>query len=213
MVRAQVGPELDMKHFTPSYKPWDQRLCAVPDGDLFHDIRAGRASIVTDTIDSFTADGIRLTSGEELSADIIITATGLKLNTLGDVKVSVDSEPVAFGEHMAYKGMMLSDIPNLILTFGYTNASWTLKAELTSNYTCRLLQYMDRNGYRVAVPRRDAQVQDAPFLNFTSGYVQRGKGMLPKQGDRKPWQVHQNYLQDTLTIQYGRVNDGVMQFQ
>ncbi|WP_022962473.1 flavin-containing monooxygenase [Halopseudomonas pelagia] len=213
MVKTQVGPEVDMKHFTPAYKPWDQRLCAVPDGDLFHDIRAGRASVVTDTIETFTADGIRLASGEELPADIIITATGLKLNALGDVNISVDGQPVAFGEHMAYKGMMLSDIPNLILTFGYTNASWTLKAELTSNYTCRLLRYMDRKGYKVAVPRRDADVQDAPFLNFTSGYVQRGEGMLPKQGDRKPWQVHQNYLQDKLTIQYGRVDDGVMQFQ
>ena len=213
MVKTQVGPELDMKHFTPSYKPWDQRVCAVPDGDLFHDIRAGHASVVTDTIESFTEDGIRLSSGEDLKADIIITATGLKLNALGDVQISVDGEAVAFGDHTAYKGMMLSDIPNLILTFGYTNASWTLKAELTSNYTCRLLQFMDRKGYRVAVPRRDADVQDAPFLNFTSGYVKRAEGMLPKQGDRKPWQVHQNYLQDKLTIQYGRVDDGVMQFQ
>ncbi|KAA0696874.1 NAD(P)/FAD-dependent oxidoreductase [Halopseudomonas laoshanensis] len=213
MVKTQVGPELDMKHFTPAYKPWDQRVCAVPDGDLFHDLRAGRASVVTDTIERFTADGIRLASGEELPADIIITATGLKLNALGDVQVSVDGQPIAFGEQTAYKGMMLSDIPNLILTFGYTNASWTLKAELTSNYTCRLLRYMDTKGYKVAVPRRGAEVQDEPFLNFTSGYVQRAEGMLPKQGDRKPWQVHQNYLQDKLTIQYGRLDDGVMQFQ
>lgn len=213
MVRAQVGPELDMKHFSPSYKPWDQRVCAVPDGDLFHDIRAGRARIVTDTIDRFTPDGIRLASGEELTADIIITATGLKLNALGDVQISVDGKTIALGEHMAYKGMMLSGIPNMIMTFGYTNASWTLKAELTSSFTCRLIRYMDRKGYRIAVPQQDAAVQEAPFLNFTSGYVQRAKGMLPKQGDRKPWQVHQNYLQDKLTIQYGRVDDGVIQFK
>ena len=213
MAKTQVGPDVDIRHFTPSYKPWDQRVCAVPDGDLFHDVRAGRASVVTDTIDTFTDKGIRLSSGEELEADIIVTATGLKLNALGDVGISVDGEPVTFGERMAYKGMMLSDIPNLIMTFGYTNASWTLKAELTSNYTCRLLRYMDSKGYRIAVPRSDPSVNVEPFLNFTSGYVQRAEGMLPRQGDRKPWQVHQNYLQDKLTIQYGRVDDGVMQFQ
>lgn len=213
MARTQIGPGIDMKHFTPSYKPWDQRLCAVPNGDLFHDIRAGRASVVTDTIEAFTENGLRLSSGQELEADIIITATGLKLNAMGDVKVSVDGEPVVFSDCMSYKGMMLSDIPNLILTFGYTNASWTLKAELTSNYTCRLLRHMDRKGYRVAVPHRDPSVKTEPFLDFTSGYVQRAANTLPKQGDRRPWQVHQNYLQDKLTIEYGRVDDGVLQFQ
>ncbi|MFN3580345.1 MAG: flavin-containing monooxygenase [Pseudomonas sp.] len=213
MAKTQIGPDVDIKHFSPSYKPWDQRLCAVPDGDLFHDIRAGRASVVTDSIECFTEKGVRLSSGEELEADIIVTATGLKLNALGDVKVSVDDQPVVFGERMAYKGMMLSDIPNLILTFGYTNASWTLKAELTSNYTCRLVRVKDRKGYRDATPRRDPSVQVEPFLNFTSGYVQRAEGLLPRQGDRKPWQVHQNYLQDKFTIEYGRVDDGVMQFQ
>ncbi len=213
MARTQIGPGIDMKHFTPSYKPWDQRLCAVPNGDLFHDIRAGRASVVTDTIEAFTENGLRLSSGQELEADIIITATGLKLNAMGNVKVSVDGEPVVFSDCMSYKGMMLSDIPNLILTFGYTNASWTLKAELTSNYTCRLLRHMDRKGYRVAVPRRDPSVKTEPFLDFTSGYVQRAANTLPKQGDRRPWQVHQNYLQDKLTIEYGRVDDGVLQFQ
>jgi len=213
MAKTQVGPDVDMKHFTPSYKPWDQRLCAVPDGDLFHDLRAGRASVVTDTIESFTEKGIRLTSGEELQADIIVTATGLKLNAMGDVKMTIDDKPVAFGDCMSYKGMMLSDIPNLVLTFGYTNASWTLKAELTSNYTCRLLRYMDSKGHRIAVARRDPSVGIQPFLDFTSGYVQRAEGMLPKQGDRKPWQVHQNYFADKMTIQYARVDDGVMQFQ
>ncbi len=213
MAKAQVGSEVDVKHFIPSYKPWDQRICAVPDGDLFHDLRAGRASVVTDTIESFTEKGIRLSSGEELEADIIVTATGLKLNAMGDVQVSVDGETVAVAERMSYKGMMLSDIPNLILTFGYTNASWTLKAELTSNYTCRLLRHMDSQGYRIAVARRDPAVQNMPFLNFTSGYVQRGAHVLPKQGDRKPWQVYQSYLADKLTIQYGRVDDGIMQFK
>ena len=213
MVKTQVGSDVDMKHFSPSYKPWDQRLCAVPDGDLFHDVRAGRASIVTDTIERFTPRGILLSSGEELEADIIITATGLKLNALGDVALTVDNEPVAFGDCMSYKGMMLSGIPNMIVTFGYTNASWTLKAELTSNYTCRLIRHMDRKGYRMAVAYRDPSVGVMPFLDFTSGYVQRAADTLPKQGDRAPWQVHQNYLKDKLAIQYGRIDDGVVQFR
>mgnify|MGYP001264287011 FL=1 len=212
MVKTQIG-DVDMKHFTPDYKPWDQRVCAVPDGDLFRDVRAGRASVVTDTIDSFTENGIRLGSGETLEADIIVTATGLKVNALGDVTVSVDGTPMPFNERMSYKGMMLSDVPNMIVTFGYTNASWTLKAELTADYACRLLRHMDKHNYREAVVRRDASVQEQPFLDFTSGYVQRAANVLPKQGDRAPWQVHQNYLKDKLTIQYGRIDDGVMQFQ
>ncbi|WP_328190133.1 flavin-containing monooxygenase [Marinobacter sp. OP 3.4] len=213
MAQTQAGSDVDMKHFTPSYKPWDQRLCAVPDGDLFHDLRARRASVVTDTIERFTPRGILLSSGEELEADIIVTATGLKLNALGDVTLTVDGEPIVFGDCMSYKGMMLSDIPNMIVTFGYTNASWTLKAELTSGYTCRLLRYMDRKGYRMAVPRREPAVGEKPFLDFTSGYVLRAADLLPKQGDRAPWQVHQNYLKDKLTIQYSRIDDGVLQFR
>ncbi|WP_425055506.1 flavin-containing monooxygenase [Pseudomonas abyssi] len=212
MVKTQIG-DVDMKHFTPDYKPWDQRVCAVPDGDLFRDVRAGRASVVTDTIDSFTENGIRLSSGETLEADIIVTATGLKVNALGDVTVSVDGTPMPFNERMSYKGMMLSDVPNMIVTFGYTNASWTLKAELTASYTCRLLRYMDKYNYRTAVVRRDVSVQEQPFLDFTSGYVQRAANVLPKQGDRAPWQVNQNYLKDKFTIQYSRIDDGVMQFQ
>ena len=212
MVKTQVG-DVDMKHFPPDYKPWDQRVCAVPDGDLFRDVRAGRASVVTDTIETFTENGIRLHSGQELEADIIVTATGLKVNALGDVVLTVDGAPMLFNERMSYKGMMLSDVPNMIVTFGYTNASWTLKAELTADYACRLLRYMDKHNYREAVVRRDTSVQEQPFLDFTSGYVQRAANVLPKQGDRAPWQVHQNYLKDKLTIQYGRIDDGVMQFQ
>ena len=212
MVETQVG-DVDMKHFTPDYKPWDQRVCAVPDGDLFRDVRAGRASVVTDTIETFTENGIRLNSGQELEADIIVTATGLKVNALGDVVLTVDGTPMLFNERMSYKGIMLSDVPNMIVTFGYTNASWTLKAELTADYACRLLRHMDKHNYREAVVRRDASVQEQPFLDFTSGYVQRAANVLPKQGDRAPWQVHQNYLKDKLTIQYGRIDDGVMQFQ
>lgn len=212
LVQDQVGSGVDIRHFTPSYKPWDQRICAVPDGDLFHDLRAGRASVVTDTIERFTPGGILLSSGEELEADIIITATGLKLNALGGMALTVDGQPVTPGDCMSYKGMMLSDVPNLVITFGYTNASWTLKAELTSNYTCRLLRYMDRKGYRMAVPRGDPSVGARPFLDFTSGYVLRATDILPRQGDREPWQVHQNYLKDKLAIQYSRLDDGVMEF-
>lgn len=213
LLQRQVGSDIDMKHFTPRYNPWDERICAVPDGDLFHLLRSRQVEMVTDTIDHFTRDGIRLSSGRALDADIIVTATGLKLNAMGDIQVEVDGEPVRPAERMSYKGMMLSDVPNLILTFGYTNASWTLKAELTSNYTCRLLRYMDRKGYRVAVPRRGPEVQEQPFLNFTSGYVQRAQHLLPKQGNRAPWQVHQNYLKDKYIIQYGRLDDGALQFQ
>lgn len=213
LAQRQIGSGVDMKHFTPDYRPWDQRVCAVPDGDLFHMLRSRRVDIVTDTIDRFTPGGIRLASGQELEADIIVTATGLKLNALGDVRLEVDGKAMAVADCMAYKGMMLSDVPNLMLTFGYTNASWTLKAELTCNYMTRLLRYMDRKGARMAVARRDPAVKALPFLDFSSGYVQRGVDVMPQQGDRECWRVHQNYLKDKYMIQYGRLDDGVLQFQ
>lgn len=213
LLGRQVGADVDLKHFTPSYNPWDERVCAVPDGDLFQLLRARQVEIVTDTIERFTADGIRLNSGAQLAADIIVTATGLKLNVLGDARLTVDGEPVNTAERMAYKGMLLSDVPNMILTFGYTNASWTLKAELTVNYMTRLLRHMDRKGLRTVVARRDPAVQEQPFLDFTSGYVQRAADILPKQGDKPVWQVSQSYLKDKLIIQYGKLDDGVLQFQ
>ena len=213
LLQRQLGSAVDIKHFSPSYNPWDQRVCAVPDGDLFHMLRAGQIDIATDTIDHFTAQGIQLSSGQELEADIIVTATGLKLNSMGDVQVLVDGKTVNPGDCMAYKGMMLSDVPNLILTFGYTNASWTLKAELTANYMARLLRHMDKKGARIAVAPRDPAVAELPFLNFTSGYVQRAAEILPKQGDRPCWQVSQNYLADKYIIQYGKLDDGVLQLQ
>jgi monooxygenase len=213
MAAQQLGPEVDVaKHFTPRYNPWDQRVCLVPDGDLFVQLRAGRASVVTDTIDRFTPNGIRLASGQELPADIIVAATGLTLNVLGDLALTVDGTPFVPGDAMAYKGMMLSDLPNVAMAFGYTNASWTLKADLTAGYVCRLLNYMDSHGYTVACPQRDPAVPAQPFLGFTSGYVQRAIALLPKQGDRKPWQVYQNYLADLFTIRWGRVADGIMHF-
>ena len=214
MARAQVGSEFDVDtHFTPRYKPWDQRMCLVPDGDLFQRIREGRVAVVTDGIECLTERGVKLASGRELPADIVVMATGLKLNVMGDVAVRIDGRACDLGATLAYKGMMLGDVPNLAMTFGYTNASWTLKADLTAGYVCRLLRYMDRHGYTVAMPRRDPSVLPQPFLTFTSGYVRRALAILPKQGSRRPWAVYQNYLLDLFNLRYGRIADGVMQFR
>lgn len=213
MARLQLGPGVDVqRHFTPSYKPWDQRVCAVPDGDLFQAIRAGRASVVTDAIDRFTPDGIRVQSGQELKADIVVTATGLQLNVLGDVAISLDGVPVDVSKLLVYKGMMYSGLPNLANTFGYTNASWTLKADLTARYVCRLLNHLQRHGHSHCTPVRDPAVAPEPFLDFSSGYVLRALDRLPKQGHRPPWRLHQNYLMDLLALRLGRVDDGVMAF-
>ena len=200
MAAAQVGPDCDAHtHFSPRYNPWDQRVCLVPDGDLFRSIRAGRAAVVTDTIDRFTADGIRLASGTTLPADVVVVATGLKLNLLGDIALTIDGAPCRPSEAMAYKGMMLSDVPNLALCFGYTNASWTLKADLTSGYVCRLLRHMDRRGATivVAAPRPDGRHASRSSASRRATCSARSTG-LPKQGTRKPWQVRQSYLADML---------------
>jgi len=212
MAAMQLRSDEQAKHFSPDYNPWDQRLCLVPDGDLFKQIRSGNASVVTDTIQAVTENGIQLKSGKTLEADIIVSATGLTLNLLGDIQIEVDGKPFTASQAMAYRGMWLSDLPNAIMTFGYTNASWTLKADLTAVYTCRLLNYMRKKGYRKAVPVRDAQVEEQDYLSFTSGYVQRARDVLPKQGKIAPWQVNQNYLKDIFLIKYGRLNDGVMRF-
>nr|WP_210735912.1 NAD(P)/FAD-dependent oxidoreductase [Massilia sp. Mn16-1_5] len=212
MAAHQLGPSVDVAHFTPDYKPWDQRVCVVPDGDLFKALRRGQAEVVTDHIAHFSERGIVLRSGRELEADVVVMATGLSLSVLGGAQVVVDGRPFVPSEAMAYKGMMLSGMPNSVMTFGYTNASWTLKADLTAAWVCRLLNYMDRKGQAIAVVRRQDGVAPEPFLSFTSGYVQRSAGLLPKQGSRRPWQVYQNYLQDMFTIRYGRIADGVMRF-
>ena len=208
-VRDRLGEGHDVeRHFTPSYDPWDQRLCLVPDGDLFEAIRGGRAAVVTDTIETFTETGIRLSSGEELAADIIVTATGLKLKMLGGVALSIDGARVDPARTMAYKGMMFADIPNLAIAFGYTNASWTLKADLTSAYVCRLLTHMRAIGARQATPRvGGAPVEREAFLDFTSGYVERARDILPQQGSRAPWRLDQNYLKDVRTLRYGPIDD------
>jgi cation diffusion facilitator CzcD-associated flavoprotein CzcO/acetyl esterase/lipase len=213
LVREALGPQFDVdKHFSPHYKPWDQRVCLVPDGDLFKSLRDGRASVVTDQIETFTPQGIQLRSGQELQADVIVTATGLQLDLLGGVQLSLGGVPVNLAELLVYKGMMFSGLPNLANTFGYTNASWTLKSDLTARYFCRLLRHMDRHGDTVFTPMRGADVLPEPFVDFSSGYVQRAAAMLPQQGDRKPWRLDQNYVLDLLAMRFGKVADGVMAF-
>ncbi|NIA54281.1 NAD(P)/FAD-dependent oxidoreductase [Massilia sp. TW-1] len=213
MARRQLGPGCDVDtHFTPDYKPWDQRVCIVPDGDLFRAIRAGRASVATDRIARFVPEGLLLESGQTLPADIVVLATGLKVKLMGGVAITVDGRPFHGNDAMSYKGMMLSGLPNCVMTFGYTNASWTLKADLTAAWVVRLLRHMARKRVDIVVAHRDPGVQPAPFLGFTSGYVQRARDELPRQGSRRPWQVHQNYLRDMLTIRLGRIADGVLRF-
>ena len=211
MVRTELGPDYDIAtHFTPRYNPWDQRLCLVPDGDLFNSIRTGRASVETDTIERFTPNGIRLASGKELAADVIVTATGLELQLLSDVAFTVDGAPVDLSKTFNYKGMMYSDVPNMASSFGYTNASWTLKADLTCAYVCRLLNTMRKRGLRQATPRiGDDVLTPEPFLSFTSGYVTRAMEKFPKQGSKKPWKVHQNYARDVVALRFGSVDDGM----
>ncbi len=213
MVREAVGPDVDVeRHFTPSYKPWDQRLCLVPDGNLFASLRSGRAAVVTDQIETFTKTGVRLASGQELPADIIVTATGLQMTLLGGVQISLDGVPQDLSQGMLYKGLMQAGIPNMANTMGYTNASWTLKSDLSARYVCRLLNYMDRHGQQVCTPTPDPTVRPEPVLTFTSGYVQRALHMLPSQGHRKPWRLDQNYMKDMLTLRLKAIDDGVLAF-
>jgi monooxygenase len=214
LVKQEIGRTCDVdRHFTPRYNPWDQRLCLVPNGDLFQAIKTGKASVATDQIETFTEAGVKLRSGEELPADLIVTATGLNLQVLGDVQLVVDSVPVEPAKTMSYKGMMYSDVPNLAAAFGYTNASWTLKCDLTCEYVCRLLNYMDAHNYRQCTPRNnDPSVGAAPWIDFTSGYVQRSIDKFPKQGTKRPWRLYQNYALDLMNLRFGSVDDGVMIF-
>ena len=213
MVREHLGPDYDVAtHFTPRYNPWDQRLCLVPDADLFDSIKSGKSEVVTDRIATFIPSGIKLESGRELAADVVVTATGLELQLLSDVAFSVDGAPVDLAQTFNYKGMMYSGVPNMASSFGYTNASWTLKADLTSGYVCRLLNTMKKRGLRQATPRiGGGALEPAPFLDFTSGYVTRAMEKFPKQGDRHPWKLYQNYAKDLVTLKYGSV-DAEMDF-
>ena len=213
-IRTELGEDYDIRHFTPPYNPWDQRLCLVPDSDLFRVIREGRASIVTDEIETFTETGVQLKSGEHLNADIIVTATGLVLKLMAGLQLIVDGDPVDLSKTIAYKGMMYSDVPNLASAFGYTNASWTLKCDLTAEYVCRLLKHMDRHGFAQCTPRlTDPSVKPERVLDFTSGYVLRAIHTLPSQGSKMPWRLHQNYFKDLSMLRYGSVEDGTMEFK
>ena len=206
--RADLVP-----HFSPDYKPWDQRICAVPDADLFRVLRQGKAEVVTDRLLNFTPSGLRLASGRELPADIVVTATGLELNSLGDMRVSVDGQPFEPARQMTYKGLMLSGLPNLVYTFGYTNASWTLKADLAARWTCRLIHRMDQLGAHTVRVERDAAVGERPLVDFTSGYFLRALDRLPRQGDRPPWAVNQDYFRDWWALRVKPVDDGVLRFE
>jgi cation diffusion facilitator CzcD-associated flavoprotein CzcO len=213
-VREQLGPDYDVqKHFTPRYNPWDQRLCLVPDADLFVAIRSGKAAVVTDEIDTFTETGIQLKSGDLLPADIVVTATGLKLKCLGGMQVTIDGSPINMAGRLSYKGMMFRGVPNLSFTLGYTNASWTLKCNLVAEYICRLLNHMSMNGYDCATPvGREPAVVDKPALDLKSGYIRRGIDLLPTQGSERPWTFHQNYARDVLDLRWSAVDEGTMEF-
>jgi monooxygenase len=213
-IRQELGADYDVeRHFTPRYNPWLQRVCLAPDGDLFAAIRAGRVAIVTDTIETFVESGIRLHSGATLAADIIVSATGLVMRFMGGADIIVDGVPVKFDEKMLYKGVMLSDVPNLAMAFGYANASWTLRCDLTARYVCRLLNYMDRENWSICVPRPlDPSVARKPLIDFSSGYIRRADAMLPKQGQKAPWRVKQNYASDLMAFALGSISDGTMKF-
>ena len=214
LVRKELGPDYDVaQHFTPHYNPWQQRLCLAPNSDFFKAIKTGQASVVTDHIETFTKQGIQLHSGSELEADLIVTATGLNLQLLGGLEVLIDGEQIDFSKTLTYKGLMFNDVPNMATAMGYTNASWTLKCDLTCEYICRLLNHMEAHGYDQCCPRqRDPDVELEPMLDFTSGYIQRSIDAFPKQGPRAPWKAYQNYMRDVWTVTYGSIEDGALEF-
>jgi len=212
--KAHFQPGFDVDtHFAPTYDPWDQRMCFVPDGDLLNAIAAGQASVVTDHVERFVERGVQLRSGRVLDADLIVTATGLNMLALGGIDLAVDGRGVEPGERMSYRGMLLSGVPNLAVAFGYTNASWTLKCDLTCAYVCRLLSYMDEHGYVQCTPTNDdPSIAEEPFMDFSSGYVQRAIHLFPKQGSKRPWRLHQNYALDILSLRYSALDDGALRF-
>jgi monooxygenase len=215
LVRAELPAGYDVEsHFTPRYNPWDQRLCLVPEGDLFREIGAGRAEIVTDAVERFTEKGLLLASGREIEADIVVSATGLELSVMAGVALSVDGAPVDVAGHWSYKAMMLSDVPNLLQTFGYINASWTLRADLVAEFACRLIARMDELGLRQATARLRADEREMPrrpwIVDFPAGYMQRSMHLMPLQGDRDPWRNPQDYDEDRRLLRYGPVEDGAL---
>jgi cation diffusion facilitator CzcD-associated flavoprotein CzcO len=213
-VKRRLPDTIDVDtHFRPRYNPWDQRVCLVPDDDLFRVLSDGSASIVTDKIATFTETGIELASGEEIEADVVVTATGLNLLALGGIDLTVDGRPVLLRDTVGYKGMMLSGVPNLALALGYTNASWTLKCDLCSYYVCRLLNHMQANGYDRCTPLEpDPSLPREPFIDFNSGYVVRSIDNFPKQGPHAPWRLYQNYPRDVLLLKRGQIDDEGIEF-
>jgi monooxygenase len=213
-VRAMPGVPDVIRHFTPAYAPWDQRVCLIPDGNLFGAIRDGRVEIVTDEIASVTPAGLRLASGREVAADIVVSATGLAVKLMGGVCLTVDGAPADLGQRMVYKGMMVGGIPNFAFALGYTNASWTLKCDLVSRYVCRLLNRMRGRGWAVCIAEQPGpDIEPRPLIDFSSGYIRRAEALLPKQGSKTPWRLHQNYAIDLMTLRFGRLEDGVMGFR
>lgn len=217
MVKQALGPDYDVdKHFTPSYNPWDQRLCLIPNADLFDSIKSGKTTVVTEQIDRLTAEGVQLKNGDVLPADILVTATGLNLQLLGGAQFSVDGEPVNFPETITYKGMMYSDIPNLVQTFGYINASWTLRSDLTAEFACRVINHMDERGVTQVTPvlrEEDKDMQLGPWIeDFSAGYMSRVMHLFPKQGNRDPWRNTQDYQLDKKIIRKAALEDGALQF-
>jgi monooxygenase len=214
-ISEELGEEYDIdKHFTPNYNPWDQRLCLVPNGDLFESIRTKKASIVTDFIERFTEHGINLSSGEFLEADIIVTATGLNAQLFNNIDFEVDSEHIDFTKKVCYKSVMFNGIPNMTYAFGYTNASWTLKCDMTNQYTCRLINYLEEKGYKQCMPvQNDPNMILKPFLEFNPSYVMRVIDKLPKMGDKKPWKIEQNYFYDRKMFENGSLEDGILEYK
>lgn len=211
-IKEILGDKFNAKHFTPNYNPWDQRVCLCPDGDFFEAIKADKASIETDHIDGFTDSGVTLTSGKHLDADIIVTATGLKMQFFGGIEFVIDNEPLVANQQYAYKGMMLSGVPNTFLAVGYTNASWTLKVDLTHRYASRMISYMDRKGFKQARATVQPGMQDIPLMDLSSGYIQRSLDMLPKQAKNKPWRLNQNFILDNIALRFTSVDDKEMVF-
>ena len=212
--RMALGSAYDVaKHFTPRYNPWDQRLCLAPDGAFCASSRSGRASVATDEIERFTETGIQLKSGTHLEADIIVTATGLNLQVLGGLQLTVDGVPVDLAKTMNYKGLMFSGVPNLASSSGYTNASWTLKCDLTCEYVCRLLNHMKKRGIKQCTPHNtDPSITEQPWVSFSSSYFARAMHLFPKQGSKAPWKLYQNYPKDIMLLRYGRLDDGALKF-
>ena len=212
-IEQELGDKFDPKHFTPSYMPWDQRVCLCPDSDFFTAIKSGKASVETDQIDRFTDTGIALQSGKQLDADIVLTATGLKISLMGGMSISVDGTEIKTQDSYVYKGMMLSGVPNTFIAVGYTNASWTLKVDLAHRYALRMINKMQDNGFTKAVPKPNKTLEDRPFLDLTSSYIHRAESILPKQAAAKPWKLNQNFILDNVMLRFTSIDDEEMKFR